>query len=234
MNDNPNKNSSCVTPKYVQYGCGFSVGKDWLNFDSSPTLRVESVPIVGRLLGRLAGNSQPFPRLARYGDVCKGLPVVDSSIRGVYASHVLEHLAYHDCLRAIRNTFRILEPGGIFRLIVPDLQERARRYLEEVSRGSPDASANFMKMAHLGLECRPRTLIGVFRQVYGGSAHLWMWDEPSLVKQLKEVGFTEIRRCKLGDSNDPMFKQVEDPRRFHDMEHNMTELAIQARKPMRR
>jgi hypothetical protein len=41
-----------MAPVYVQYGCGFSVGKDWLNFDSSPTLRVERLPIIGPAVGR--------------------------------------------------------------------------------------------------------------------------------------------------------------------------------------
>lgn len=46
---------------YVQYGCGRSVGKGWLNLDNSPTLCVELIPIVGPLLGRFASNKNPFP-----------------------------------------------------------------------------------------------------------------------------------------------------------------------------
>jgi hypothetical protein len=210
------------------------VGKDWLNFDSSPTLRLERLPIIGKVLGRIARNPQPFPDLVIYGDICKGLPLGDNSVRGVYASHVLEHLALDDFGKALQNTFKILEPGGVFRLIVPDLYERARRYIQDSSNGSPDASENFMRACHLGLEQRPKTPLSITRFLFGGSCHLWMWDEPSLINELKRAGFIEIRRCEFGDSNDPMFAQVEDADRFTDRTLNLRELAIAARKPDKR
>ena len=218
-----------MTPVYVQYGCGFSVGEGWLNFDCSPTLRIERLPLIGKTLGGMAGNTQSFPAQVKYGDICRGLPIPDNSVRGVYASHILEHLAYHDFKKALQNTFRILEPGGIFRLIVPDLQERANRYIEEVSSGSPEASMNFMRDCCLGLKSKPKSVLGRIRQQIGGSAHLWMWDEPSIIERLKLVGFNDIRRCEFGDYGDPMFSQVEDRGRF--ISGTGRELAITARKP---
>ena len=99
-------------------------------FDNSPTLRIERIPIVGKILGRISGNGQRFPSDVRYGDICKGLPVVDGTVKGAYASHVLEHLSLEDFRVALVNTYRMLEPAGRFRLIVPDLEARARIYLE--------------------------------------------------------------------------------------------------------
>jgi hypothetical protein len=149
----------------------------------------------------------------------------------VYASHILEHLAYGDFESALQNTMKILEPNGVFRLIVPDLQERVRWYLREVSKGSTEASTNFMRSCHLGLEQRPRSVLGRIRLLIGGSAHLWMWDEPSIVEHLRKAGFIKIRRCEFGDSNDPMFAQVEDRARFIDGTLGLRELAIEACKP---
>ena len=60
---------------------------------------------------------------------------------------------------------------------------------------------------------------------------MWMWDEPSIVKQLELAGFVDIRRCELGDSNDPMFAQVEHAGRFVDAALDLRELAVSARKP---
>ena len=94
-----------MAPVYLQYGCGFCVGKDWLNFDSSPTLRIERLPVIGNVLGRIAGNSRRFPKEVKYGNIAKGLPIAENSVRGVYASHVLEHLALDDFRKALRNTF---------------------------------------------------------------------------------------------------------------------------------
>ena len=35
--------------KYVQYGCGLSAPNEWINFDVSPTLRIQKIPIIGSL-----------------------------------------------------------------------------------------------------------------------------------------------------------------------------------------
>ena len=41
-----------------------------------------------------------------------------------------------------------------------------------------------------------------------------MWDHKSLAEELKNAGFTQIRECKFNDSEDDMFKFVEDESRF--------------------
>jgi ubiquinone/menaquinone biosynthesis C-methylase UbiE len=75
----------------------------------------------------------------RYGDIVKGLPVQGDSGDGLFCSRVLEHLSLVDCSAALHNSFRYLKPGGIFRIIVPDLDyyiERDRREkLDEAAHG---------------------------------------------------------------------------------------------------
>ncbi len=94
--------------KYLQYGCGWSAPKGWRNFDASPTLRFERLPLIGRLYTR---NGQRFPENVEYGDIVKGLPVAAQSFHGVYCSHVLEHLSLADFRTALINTWRILKTG---------------------------------------------------------------------------------------------------------------------------
>jgi len=133
---------------HVQYGCGLSCPAGWLNFDASPTLRLQRLPAIGRLFG----DAVRFPDGVRYGDIVKGLPLADGSVDGIYASHVLEHLALADCAIALRNTFRLLKPGGLFRLVVPDLECRARQYLSRLEDGKPQANSWFMRAAGLGAQ----------------------------------------------------------------------------------
>lgn len=217
---------------YVQYGCGFSAGEGWINFDSSPTLRMERIAVVGKPLSRsFSGNALRFPPSVRYGDICKGLPIPDGTARGAYASHVLEHLSLEDLKQALVNTYKLLAPGGIFRLIVPDLQERARRYVEEAAKGSPDAASIFLGTSGFGQERRSRTLLQHVRQMIGGSKHLWMWDQYSMAAELRKANFVDIRRCEFGDSTDPMFSKVERYGRFVDEDFNIRECALEARKP---
>ena len=198
---------------YVQYGCAWSAPAGWLNFDSSPTVRFERLPVVGRLYTK---NSTRFPAAVQYGDVVAGLPVETGTCRGVYASHVLEHLCLEDCRTALRETLRILADGGIFRLVVPDLQIYAERYLTTVAAGDPEASTRFLDDTALGVRARPRTPLGLASRLFGNSAHQWMWDEHSLRAELTRAGFSAIRRAELNDSGDPMFDRAEDPDRFVD------------------
>lgn len=111
-----------MTHCYVQYGCGFSAGDGWLNFDASPTLRIEKIPFFGKIASvALSGNSDRFPESVRYGDIRKGPLVPAGTADGIYASHVLEHLSLVDFRKALANTYLMLADGGVFRLIVPDL-----------------------------------------------------------------------------------------------------------------
>ncbi len=206
---------------YLQYGCGFSAPEGWLNFDASPQLRLERLPLVGRLLRRGKG----FPAAVRHGDVRRGLPVEAGSCRGVYASHVLEHLAREDFDRALAETFRILAPGGVFRLVVPDLETYARRYVARLDAGEADANDRFMDESYLGARSRAAGLVGGLREAIGNSRHLWMWDEAGLAAVLDAAGFTAIRRATFGDADDPMFARVEEENRFQDA------CAMEARKP---
>src|SRR5437588_3951440 len=193
---------------YVQFGCGFSAPEGWLNFDTSPTLCFERLPLLGRLYTR---NSQRFSRRVAYGDIIKGLPVAEGSCAGIYCSHVLEHLALDEVDLALDNVFRHLQTGGTFRLVLPDLNQLARDYL---ANPEPHAAHRFMEDTYLGVKSRPRGLSGLLRIWLGNSAHLWMWDEQSLGEKLREHGFRRIRRAVFGDCEDKKFNEVEDAGRF--------------------
>jgi predicted SAM-dependent methyltransferase len=186
---------------HVQFGCGFSAGDGWRNFDASPTLRLERLPGIGRFIQK---NSRRFPEQVEYGDIVRGLPVGDASCDGVYASHVLLRTA-------LAHTHRILKPGGVFRLVVPDLEALTQAYL---SARDSQAAARFLRDSGLGLEQRPRSPRQLASAFLGNSQHLWMWDYKALEHELQEHGFVGIRRCFVGDSTDPMFLNVEDPDRF--------------------
>lgn len=149
-------------------------------------------------------NPNRFPANVRYGDITKGPLVESSTAAGVYCSHVLEHLCFHDCQAALRNTYAMLSPGGIFRFVLPDLKKMALDYVQ----GDLDAN-DFMAETGLGVERRPRGLKGFLKQFFGNSGHLWLWDEDTIRCELDKVGFKLIRRAEFGDSSDPMFRLVE-------------------------
>lgn len=62
-------------------------------------------------------------------DLSKGVPLPDVSCKVVYHSHVLEHLRKPDARLFMRECYRVLQPGGVLRTVVPDLERMCRAYL---------------------------------------------------------------------------------------------------------
>jgi SAM-dependent methyltransferase len=197
---------------YVQYGCGLSAPKEWKNFDASPSLKIQRIPILGKLLQNKMDII--FPSNVCSGNIIKGLPVKNNSCDGLYCSHVLEHLSLQDFRIALKNSYNILKPEGIFRLVVPDLEIAAREYLDRVEHGDSNANFHFMEATTLGLKSRPKGIKSILSFLLGNSKHLWMWDKESLSVELKTAGFVNIRQCEFNDSRDKMFELVEDKGRF--------------------
>jgi len=193
---------------YVQYGCGFRAPEGWRNFDASPTLRFERMPLLGRLYSK---NSTRFPANVEYGDIVKGLPIANNSCNGVYCSHVLEHLALDDFRTALRATYRMLNIGGIFRLVLPDLEYSIRQYIGDASA---NAAPRFLKETALGQETRPRKFKDFLISYLGSSQHRWMWDFKSIDFELQRAGFDQIRKAGFNDSADVMFQAVEEKERW--------------------
>lgn len=197
---------------YVQYGCGLSAPAEWENFDISPTLRIQKIPILGSLIRNKLNTV--FPKNVRYGDIIKGLPLQHNSCDGIFCSHTLEHLSFNDCKTAIKNTYDLLKPGGIFRCVVPDLESSARTYVEKLDKGDIDSGNQFIRETLLGIEKRPKGFKNFLISYFGNSHHLWMWDKLTLENELKLAGFSSVRLCSYNDSKDVKFAFVEDDGRF--------------------
>lgn len=198
---------------YVHYGCGQCAPKEWKNFDVSPTLRIQKTPVLGWLLKKSLG--QVFDRNVQYGDVTKGLPgIKENSADGVYCSHVLEHMSLEDFRKAIANSYKMLKPGGKFRLIMPDLKVLVDDYITDKEKGDAEASVRFIKRTIMGLEERPRNMKAVSKMAFGYLSHLWLWDTESTISELQKAGFKTIRQMEFNDSDDEMFKLVENKKRF--------------------
>lgn len=85
---------------FMHYGCGLDAPKEWLNYDASPTLRIQKIPIIGSLLKKKLNVE--FPENVLYGDIVKGINLPHNSCAGIYCSHVLEHLALNEFRIALK------------------------------------------------------------------------------------------------------------------------------------
>ena len=127
---NKRSQSNYLTPtsRLLNVGCGRRYDRRWVNLD---------------LASRDAS-------VVQY-DVNKGIPFADGSFDAVYHSHVLEHLKPDQGERLLKECFRVLAPGGVLRIVVPDLETIARLYLQKHQQawsGDEDAAVdyNWMKM----------------------------------------------------------------------------------------
>ncbi len=61
---------------------------------------------------------------------------MDDSFDLVYHSHFLEHLTPDQAAFIIKECFRVLKPGGVLRIVVPDLEYNARLYLDALAEAT--------------------------------------------------------------------------------------------------
>jgi len=199
------------TSRWIQFGCGLCSPDEWLNYDSSPTLRLQRLPLIGQLVP--SGPYGRFPSTVMYGDIVNGLPLQDGAAELLYCSHVLEHLSLSDLRLALRNCRRVLRPGGTFRLVLPDIEYLVEQY--RIDRSS-QASIRFMEDTLLGRKTRPRGLGGIARDWLGNSRHLWMWDYKGLAAELRDAGFEATRRAAYNDAVVAAFRLVETADRWEN------------------
>jgi predicted SAM-dependent methyltransferase len=108
-----------------------------VNIDNSPSILLSRLP-----LGRQILHTPDWPRDVRRADVRRRIPFPDSSISCIYSSHTFEHFTYEESRAVARECFRVLRPGGILRIVVPDLGIMVRDYLADTA--APMASHRFV------------------------------------------------------------------------------------------
>ena len=175
--------------KNLHLGCGRHTIEGWLNTD----------------------------RFCRHGivylDLTKHFPFPDNSFDHVYSEHAIEHLPYRCGLNMLRESFRVLRPGGSVRVVTPDFAflenlhnpnktPLEQQYLswsmkEWVGSGSPEHPEMFV--------------INNFVRAWG---HQFIYDETTLAEALQRTGFVQIRKAALNNSTDPAFCGLENESRM--------------------
>jgi len=101
----------------LNFGCGSRACPGWTNIDFH-----SNDPTVRRV------------------DLLAGFPFPDDHFDIVYSSHVIEHFTREQGLFLIREARRVLKPGGIIRVVVPDLEESCKEYLRILDMSDADPS----------------------------------------------------------------------------------------------
>ena len=89
----------------LQFGCGAFAAEGWINT-----------------------NLTPGPGVDIRCDIRTGLPLPDDSMQYIASMHAIVELPYLDVVPALRELRRVLEPDGVLRLGLPDLDRAIDAY----------------------------------------------------------------------------------------------------------
>jgi len=134
-------------------------------------------------------------------DARGGLPYSERTVDGVYSEHFFEHLTQTEGLGFLRECRRVLKPGGVVRIAMPDLDELIRRYTSEDWRGDGD-------MFKLGFDwvVNRCEMMNIAMREWG---HRHVYNEEELVRIARLAGLEPIKRCENGKSDTPEFARRE-------------------------
>ncbi len=203
-------------PVRLNLGAGIQQAPGWINYDRSRTAYLARSPVARRLV-RLANalglistrELLPWPPDTRVHDLARGIPHPSESVDAIYSSHMLEHIVPASAELIIRECYRVLKPGGVLRIVVPDLEASVRAYVERDRAYFPSRETAIADAFIDTLYLRPapkggrleRTIRAVLRTDDGG--HKWMYDAESLILRVQRAGFTDIERVAAGSGRDP-------------------------------
>jgi predicted SAM-dependent methyltransferase len=158
----------------IHLGCGPDLRLGWVNIDLDLASRTSPALPVGI-------------QFINY-DLRRGLPVPAGSCKLIYSSHFFEHLEFSQGLRLIRDCFRALQPGGIFRISLPNLKQIFTAYCAG-DAAYLEMLKKYMGDRHEGMEA---LVDFVNYGVYQFGEHKCIYDEEKLNVTLREIGFQTV------------------------------------------
>jgi predicted SAM-dependent methyltransferase len=218
----------CFSVKHTPSGrallnlaCGPRTDATWNNLDFSPYARLRRHPLLVnglRAVGLLSRARCERLRAIDPEIVCwnltRGIPFDDRTFDAVYHSHFLEHLDRAAALRFLGECWRVLKPGGILRIVLPDLETLVRLYSSALSDLDRNGESPTLALAHeraiaeifdqmvrtrsSGTEEQKPWVRRIEQRIRGnslatGENHRWMYDGHSLGRILARLGFVTIR-----------------------------------------
>ena len=211
----------------INVGCGMTPIQGWENFDNSWSIRLANKPVTIFLLKVLGIIKQPqfrYIEFARKSNICwvdasRHLPFSNDFVDVLYSSHMLEHLERKKAISFLNEAKRVLKPGGIIRIVVPDLRLFIENYIEE-----KDADKFIAKLS-MNMDM-PASIIDKLKYIFvGNRKHQWNYDMDSLSKLLKTCGFEKPIVLKAGSTTIP------NPGALNLYEREEESLYIEAKKP---
>lgn len=211
----------------INIGCGMSPTENWINFDNSFSIKLSKYPTLIDLLyklGLLNSTQLAYTKFCqshniKHANATKHIPLNDNSVDVIYSSHMLEHLDQKEAILFLNEAKRVLKPGGVIRLAIPDLSIAINQY-----NNNNDADA-FVEKIHMGL-IKPKTLLEKFKLLFIGTRHHhWMYDGKSLCNLLSKNNFFNCIILPAGQTT------INNPDKLNLNEYEGWSVYVEAKKP---
>jgi predicted SAM-dependent methyltransferase len=200
----------------LNLGCGSVRPQGWVNTDSSLNAHLQRIPVVGKVLRRAFNTVEYDSSNVVYMNLNNRWPYKSDSVHVVYASHLFEHLSLAATDVFLKESYRCLVPGGVIRLVVPDLYKICKKYIDGYESGREKNTTEFIMWAiNMHREGQYGSKLGWPKRMvldWQGypHQHKFMYDEKSLSNKLTEYGFRDILSLEYGVSQYiPEIKDVE-------------------------
>lgn len=138
-------------------------------------------------------------------DITKPLAFNDESVDVIFTEHVIEHVSFIDGISFMRESKRILKPGGVFRVVTPALEkllnvslenDMGKIYIQNLVRFYKKENDIFGELGFNGLSEFYRTFF--FNSIFCGYGHRFIWSAGLMAKVLKSLGYSEARIYEVG------------------------------------
>ncbi|MEO8038334.1 MAG: methyltransferase domain-containing protein [Betaproteobacteria bacterium] len=202
----------------INLGSGPRCVPGWVNLDGALGARLHKLGAFRFLNGVFHFTNASWDRDVQLQDFRKPLPWPTGSVDAVYTSHTLEHLSREDGRRLLQECFRVLKPGAVLRILVPDLAAHVKGYAEgrvPAEDFLEDLGALFGAGKHGWKRVAAR---------FVEFPHQCMYDTPSLLRICAALGF-ECEEKKAFES------RIDDIRTIEIKDRTVAAVVVECRKP---
>ena len=170
-------------PFKLQLGSGPFPKDGWINSDISETEKCKPDLII---------------------DLRRRLPFPDLSCSDIYSNHVFEHLPYPNVANhLLAEAYRILIPGGCFRVVVPDLEAFLESYQAHKNTGY---TKWVLSLNNHTVHLRTRAeIINLFFRQWG--EHHFSYDFETLSNLILNAGFKKVEKSDYDLSIDTIYRE---------------------------
>jgi len=194
----------------LHLGCGLNTPEGWIHVDGSWNAWVAKYPTLRRVFKAIHLLSADLKDIGWNPDIIihdlrKPLPFPNDHFTAIYASHLLEHLYREGAKALLKECVRVLIPGGVLRMVVPDLYSIISEYMGErppgkvSGNGEGNNRADRLNKRLMFRSCEPRAG-NLFLRIYSSlkdlHSHKWMYDADSLIFYFQEAGLVNVREME--------------------------------------